>query len=90
MSPSNTVTASIRSFVVQKFPAARKRSIGDDTPLLESGVIDSLGILDVVAFFEQSFSISISDDELVPENFADINRMATFVEKKRSQNHVSA
>lgn len=80
---------SIRSFILQKFPAARKRSIGDDTPLLESSIIDSLGILDVVSFLEQTFNITVSDDELIPENFADINRMTAFAEKKRNQDQVS-
>lgn len=81
--------ACIRSFIVQKFPAARKKSIDDGTPLLESGIIDSLGMLDVVAFLEGSFNIKVLDDELVPENFADINRMAAFAEKKQSQSRVS-
>jgi acyl carrier protein len=75
---------------LRKFPAARKKSITDDTPLLESGIIDSLGMLDVVAFLESSFKIQVLDDELIPENFADIHRMAAFVEKKRSQSQVSA
>jgi len=84
MNLRSTVQGSIRSFILQKFPAARKRSIGDDTPLLDSGIIDSLGILDVVAFLEQTFNIAVSDHELIPENFADINRMAAFAERKHS------
>ena len=69
---------------MQKFPAARKRTIGDDTPLLESGIVDSLGVLDVVAFLEKSFMIQLSDDELTPENFGTVKSMASFVERKRS------
>jgi len=90
MNQRNTATGSIRSFILQKFPAARKKSIGDDTPLLESSIIDSLGVLDVVVFLERTFNITVSDDELIPENFADINRMATFAERKQSQSQVSA
>jgi len=90
MKEGNSIDTRIRAFVVQKFPAARKRAINDDLPLLESGIIDSLGVLDVVAFLEQSFTIKISDEELTPDNFASIKCMAAFVEKKRKQIEVSA
>jgi acyl carrier protein len=90
MSEGNSTNARIQSFIVQKFPAARKRGIDENLPLLESGIIDSLGVLDVVAFLEKSFMIQLSDDELTPENFGTIKRMVSFVEKKRNQNQVSA
>ena len=89
MNQKNTA-GSIRLFIVQKFPAARKRSIDDGTPLLESGIIDSLGMLDLVAFLEQTFNITVADDELIPENFADVSRMAAYVDRKRSRDQASA
>jgi len=76
--------------MVRTFPAARKRAINENVQLLESGIIDSLGVLDVVEFLEKSFMIKISDDELTPENFASIKRLAEFVEKKRGQMEVAA
>jgi len=82
---ANSPSSEIRSFIAQKFPAARKKPISDNTQLLESGIIDSLAILDVVAFLERSFQITVSDEELTPENFANINCMSTFVESKQSQ-----
>ena len=90
MSQNHSTNISIRSFILRKFPAARKNAITDDSPLLESGVIDSLGMLDVVAFLEDSFNIKVLDEELIPENFANIHRMAAFAEKKRTQSQVSA
>jgi acyl carrier protein len=75
----------IRSFILENFPVAKKRSTGNNEPLLESGIVDSLGILDVVAFLERTFSIKIEDDELVPENFGSIEYLASFVEKKTAQ-----
>lgn len=81
----NSVNSRIRTFVVQNFPAARKRAMDDDVPLLASGIVDSLGVLDLVAFIEQSFMIQVSDDELTPDNFANIGTMSSFVEKKRSE-----
>ncbi len=79
----------IRSFILEKFPAARKRPLNDDVPLLESGIIDSLGILDVVGFLERTFDIKIEDEELTPENFGNIKRIAFFVEKKSGMSKVS-
>lgn len=90
MSDRGTIVSNIRSFILKKFPAAKKRSIGDDTPLLESGIIDSLGMLDVVAFLEHSFSITVADDDLVPDNFADIYRMVSFVETKQREKQIPA
>jgi len=90
MNQRNPVRDKILSFIVQKFPAARKRSIDDGTPLLESRIVDSLGILEIVAFLERTFNITISDEELIPDNFADINRMAAFAARKRSEDQVSA
>lgn len=80
----------IRSFVIQKFPVARKRSIDDNTPLLEYGIIDSLGVLDLVTFLEQSFGIAIADEELTPDHFASITSISVFVDKKRSRSEIAA
>ena len=69
-----------RTFLVTNFPLAR--SVGDDDALLSNGVLDSLGILEVVTFVEQEFAITIIDDELVPENFQSISRLGVFVQAK--------
>jgi acyl carrier protein len=75
----------IRKFIVQKFPLARRRNIADDDNLLESGVIDSLGVLEIVTFLHEDFSIEISDDELTPENFQSIRSIAQFVNQRLQQ-----
>lgn len=72
----------IVSFIVEKFPLARKRPIVHEDNLLESGIIDSLGILDLVSFLEQEFGIMVGDDELIPENFESVDRLSSFVERK--------
>jgi len=80
-SPNGDAVSRIRQFVVQTFPLARKRKITDATDLLDSGVIDSLGVLDLVAFLQQEFSVVVDDGDLVPENFRSIECMAHFVER---------
>lgn len=78
------VSDQIRDFVLEKFPQAKKKSLRDTDKLLESGIVDSLGILDLVAFLESIFQVHISDEELLPENFQTVEAIARFVERKRN------
>ncbi len=71
----------IKEFVWQTFPLARKRNISETTDLLESGIIDSLGVLDLVAFMQQEFGIMVDDGDLTPENFKSIACMAQFLKR---------
>lgn len=75
----------IHRFLVEKFPLARKAKVDKDTALLEKGILDSLGILDVVSFLESEFSITIGDEELVPENFQNLNCLSSFVQNKQGR-----
>jgi acyl carrier protein len=79
VSENTNATSRIREFVLQKFPLARKRKVANGDNLLESGIIDSLGVLDLVAFLQQEFAVAVSDDDLTPENFQNIECMAKFV-----------
>jgi len=85
MSKDNAANERIRSFVVEKFPLARKRNIKDSDELLESGIMDSLGILDLVAFIESEFNITVSDEDLSPENFSSIENVARFAERRNGK-----
>jgi acyl carrier protein len=76
------VEGRIKSFVLEKFPLARKKELTFGDKLLEGGIIDSLGVLDLVSFVEEEFSIRIGDDELLPENFQNIECLAAFVRTK--------
>ena len=79
---TGSIEQRIHAFLLDKFPLARKAGIGKDTALLEKGILDSLGILDVVSFLESEFSLVVSDDELVPENFQTLGTLSVFVVKK--------
>jgi len=73
----------LRRFLLERFPAARQSGLAADTPLLESGIVDSLGILEIVTFVTETFGVAVSDDDLNPENFASIGQLASFVERQR-------
>ena len=73
----------IRQFIIEHFPLARKQAIiEDDSPLIDSGIIDSLGVLDLVSFIEKEFKITIADEDLMAENFESIASMTAFVQSK--------
>jgi acyl carrier protein len=78
----NTVSTHIKDFIWEHFPLARKRKIIDTDPLLENGILDSLGILEVVAFLEHEFRITLNDDDLMPDNFRSIECIAAFVQRR--------
>jgi acyl carrier protein len=79
-----TVTDRIRDYLAEHFPAARSRRLDLDEPLLTNGILDSLGVLDVVAFLESEFRITVGDEDLLPENFESLARLTAFVEEKQS------
>jgi acyl carrier protein len=90
MSEVNGVHPSIHAFILKKFPAARKRVLTDDLPLLEAGIVDSLGVLELVGFLEQTFNIKIDDDELTPDNFGSVGSMVSFVQQRSRPSGVAA
>jgi acyl carrier protein len=79
----------VREFVLKTFPLARKSGIKDSEKWLETGLIDSLGILDLVHFLEEKFSIQVSDEELLPENFQSLIVVAAFVRNKQTGKRTS-
>jgi len=72
----------IRKFIYDKFPLAKSRKLEDSSQLLEEGVLDSLGVLELVNYLQDEHGIPIEDEELVPENFASIDAIVGFVEAK--------
>jgi acyl carrier protein len=72
----------VRSFVLKTFPLARKQHIADSDYLLESGMLDSQGMLEVVTFIEKEFAIGVDDEDLVSENFHSIDRIVAFIRNK--------
>ncbi len=72
----------IKTFIVENFLFGSEDGLKDETSFLEEGIIDSTGILELVTFLEEEFSITIEDEELVPENLDSINNVTAFLERK--------
>jgi acyl carrier protein len=75
----------IQEFVLRTFPSTRKHGFRADEKWLEKGLLDSLGILDLVGFIEKEFAITLSDEELLPENFESLSAVSAFVDSKCGQ-----
>ena len=73
-----------RTFITANFYVADPAALADDDSLLDAGIIDSTGVLDLIGFIEQQFGFSVADDDLVPENLDSIARLVAFVERKRT------
>jgi acyl carrier protein len=59
--------------------------LNDQDPLVESGIIDSLGVMTLLAFLEDKFLIQIPGDELIPENFESISAITALVERRTNK-----
>ena len=57
-------------------------AVADSSSLLGQGIIDSAGVLELVAFVEDSFRVRVGDNELIPENFDSLNAIQSYLERK--------
>ncbi len=77
------IRAKVRQFIVNELISdGSGAALTDTSPLIESGVIDSLGIMSLLGFLEENFSIRISGEDLTPDNFASISTISDYVVMK--------
>ena len=74
----------IRNYIVENFLFGDGKDLEEDTSFLENGILDSTGIMELVAFVEKSFEIKVEDEELLPENFDTISAIAEYLKRKRN------
>lgn len=56
----------------------------DDASFLDEGIVNSMNVLEVVAFVESRFGIAVDDDDIVPDNFDSVSKLAAYVMRKRA------
>jgi acyl carrier protein len=78
-----STTSRIKEFLRQNFPSARHHALAEADQLLANGILDSLGVLELVGYLEKEFGITVSDDDLVPEHFETLKHVAAFVEQRQ-------
>ena len=80
-------SATVKQFILDEFlPDVPADHLADDLDLLENGVIDSLGLLKVIAWLEGHYEIAIDVGEMVPENFASTDAIVAFLRRTHLQN----
>ncbi len=72
----------ISEFVINNFLFGDASSLQDDKSFLESGIVDSTGMLELIMFLESTYGIKIEPEEMVPENLDSVNRVAAFIGRK--------
>ena len=74
----------VRGFITTNFYVADASKLTDTTSLLDQGIIDSTGVLELVSFLESEFGISVGDMEIIPDNLDSISAIAAYVARKTS------
>ncbi|NQT24765.1 acyl carrier protein [candidate division KSB1 bacterium] len=72
----------MKEFIIDNFLFGDPAGFSEDTSFLKAGLIDSLGIMELIAFLETTYHIHINDHELVPDNLDSLSKIETFVERK--------
>ncbi len=57
---------------------------GDDASFLEQGILDSIGFMELVAFVEKEYAVKVGPEEVVPENFDSVNKLARYISTKQA------
>ena len=74
----------IRKYILENFLFTEdETALSNDDSFLEKGIIDSTGMLELIAFLGDGFQITLEDDELIPDNLDGVNRVAAFIQRKK-------
>ncbi|MDF1742797.1 acyl carrier protein [uncultured Gimesia sp.] len=79
----SSIQTDVRNFVAENFLFGDDpESLLNNDSFLETGIIDSTGVLELVSFIEEKYSVEVDDDELIPENLDSIDQLINFIESK--------
>jgi acyl carrier protein len=79
------LNARIKEFIITEVnPDLHLTSLDDDEPLIESGIVDSLGVLKIMSFLDEAFGIDLSSTEIKLENFKDVKTICDLVQSQSS------
>jgi acyl carrier protein len=81
---TDTIRDEVRAFIIGNFMFGQGGgSLTDDQSFLESGIVDSTGVLELIGFLEQHYSIAVADDEVLPANLDSVSQLVHFVRRKQ-------
>jgi acyl carrier protein len=79
----------IRKYLVDNFLFGNDNGLTDDASFLDKGIIDSTGVMELIAHLEKAYGIKVADAELIPENLDSINSILGFLERKTGTQDIS-
>ncbi len=82
MAEARSIAQQVRQFIVDNFLYGQERDFGDDASFLAEGIVDSTGVLQLVTFLEESYGITVDDEDLIPENLDSINCVTAYICRK--------
>lgn len=77
------ISRTIREFLIDRAWLTNDIKVAESDSLLEKGVIDSMVMMELISFIEQSYGIHVEEDEMMPENFDSIASMASYIQSKQ-------
>lgn len=81
-----SIENSICAYILENFLFTNDDSqLKDDASFLEEGIVDSTGVLELVMFVEETFNITVEDEEILPDNFDSVTQLARYVRLKTGE-----
>lgn len=71
----------VRNYIIET-SMMNGKDLHEDTQIFDAGILDSMGLLFLIEFLNEKFSIEVSDEELLPTNFESINSITKFIQQK--------
>jgi acyl carrier protein len=78
-----TIAENVRRYILENFYVSDPDELSDEVSLLDSGYVDSTGMMEIILFLEREYGIHIEDHETIPQNLESIARIAAFIARKQ-------
>ena len=78
----NDLKTTVRNFVVETFLFGQDDGLTNEASFLSNGIVDSTGVIELVAYLEKTYHIKIKDEDLLPENLDSINAISSYLTKR--------
>lgn len=80
------IRAQVRQFILNNYLFTNDDSkLSDSASLMQTGTMDSTGILELIMFLEENFGIKVADDEMIPANLDSVDNVVSYVERKAAR-----
>lgn len=84
-SESQSDVSLVKTFIRTELIYDDEKDFDQDTNLIERGIVDSMSLVRLISFIEENFQIEVQDEEIVPENFSSLTKIASFIAARRGQ-----